>query len=958
MNIRNYVGPALAMLCTGAPVASAQEQYAYETLDFGTSGTFLTGIRGNNIVGNYTIPGGNTAGLLYDIETGIFTQFPVDDGGSNFPGALASSPYGPSVGNPDGILRVVGSYKTTASSPYDLGYFYDGAAAPGSQLTTLIFPSDQNSSDEATLFTIAHSNFGDQVVGNYDTVLITGNAFLYSFSTDTYTNINKPGAVSTTAYGVWGDKIAGGFVAAGVGVPQQGFIYDQTTDTWTDYNHPGAISTHFEGITGGGSANTYILVANWFDVSGGEHASVLHISAAGFETWYDIDIADAETTSANSIYGDQAIGIYVDADGIHGYVTTIPGIYTPLTNSAAHDVDTPGVAALSGVQGEDIVNSGAITTNGANNNAIQGDTYGVIANNGSLTVHGAGSAGVVLDGSYGTLLNNGTITAAAGTDAVRNGAGAVGSAIVNSGTIDGLVNLTAGSGVRFENSGWMGISAAGAGATHGIDGVFAQTSDGTLSLRFSETGSDALAVAGPARLAGTLQANFASGITPLNSYTVLTTTDGVTGTFATVESNLANYAVSTSYSTNDVMLDLTPSLGRASSLSGNDRNVAGTISNVFDANGTLPANFLALFDLSGAELSTALSQISGEAAADGQQGGFQLMSGFLGYMLDASAGAGAGAPGDGPAAFAAEWQPSSPFHGTLSFTPVRGAPKQSSDQRWSVWTASYGGSARNGGNAAAGTNTVTTVSYGLASGLDYRLTPDTTVGFAMAGGGTDWDLAQSLGSGSSEAVQAGVYGRTQAGPAYLAAGLAVAHHWMTTDRTASGGNQLSANFNAQSYAGRLETGYRLAPAPSFGFTPYTALVVQRFRTPGYSEADLTGGGFGLSYDDSTATNTRSELGARFDGATELNDKLLNLFSRVAWAHQLESDTSVTAAFQTLPGSGFTVNGAAAPRNAVLVSAGAELNLSVNWSLGARLDGDFASDSQSYAGTGILRYTWN
>src|SRR3954463_10052919 len=47
-----------------------------------------------------------------------------------------------------------------------------------------------------------------------------------------------------------------------------------------------------------------------------------------------------------------------------------------------------------------------------------------------------------------------------------------------------------------------------------------------------------------------------------------------------------------------------------------------------------------------------------------------------------------------------------------------------------------------------------------------------TVGFALAGGGTGWGLANGLGSGRSDAFQAGVYGTTRAGNAYLSAALA------------------------------------------------------------------------------------------------------------------------------------------------------------------------------------------
>lgn len=936
----------------------------FTTLDYpGAPGTFLTGIRGNNIVGNYTI-GVDTAGMLYLLSTGAYLPFPEADGDANYPGSYSSSPYGPSVGNPNGILRVVGSYKSTASSPYDWGYLYDGAAAPGSQLTTLLYPNSQNTSGEPTLFTIAHSTFGDQVVGNYDTRLITGNAFLYTISTGAYTNINKPGAVSTTAYGVWGDKIAGGFVGAGVGVPQQGFIYDETSSVWKDYNHPGAVSTHFEGITGGGVQGGYNLVADWADTNGTEHASVLHIENFGqvneTDTWYSIDKPDATLTSANSIYGDEAIGIYTDSSGnIHGYLTTIPGIYNPITNDATLNVNTPGIPVLSGAEGDDIVNNGSITTSGTNNSAIQSGTYGVVTNNGAVAVNGAGSAGVELDGNYGTLLNYGSITAAAGADAIRNGTGAVGSAIVNSGTIDGLVNLTAGSGVRFENSGWMGISAAGAGMTHAINGVFAQTGAGTLSLRVSTNANDALQVTGAARLGGTLWADIQTDSSPRRSYTVLTATDGVTGTFDTVTSNLTGFSTSASYDPNDVMLELTAALGANSGLNRNQQNVADAIDNYFNSAGTLPANFLPLFGLSGGSLTNALSQLSGETAADGQQGSFALMGEFLGLMLDPFSGDQRSGGTGGALGFAPEQRATLPPDVALAYAAAfeKAPPKQSPEQRWSVWGQGFGGSANINGDAATGSNDLTARTYGFAAGMGYRVTPDMIVGFALAGAGTNWSVAQNLGSGSSDSFQAGVYGTQYIGSAYLKGAFAFANHWMKTDRYAYAGDHLTASFDAQSYAGRFEAGYRYAMAPAFGVTPYAALQAQSLNMPGYSETDVTGGGFALSYSGETATDTRSELGARFDKATLLNGVPLVLRARAAWAHDWVSNPSVTAAFQALPGSSFIVNGAPLPDNSLLASTGAEMRLSANWLLAANFDGEFASGAQSYGGTGTLRYDW-
>ena len=86
---------------------------------------------------------------------------------------------------------------------------------------------------------------------------------------------------------------------------------------------------------------------------------------------------------------------------------------------------------------------------------------------------------------------------------------------------------------------------------------------------------------------------------------------------------------------------------------------------------------------------------------------------------------------------------------------------------------------------------------------------------------------------------------------------------MSTDRFAAFGDHLTADFKAQSFGGRVETGYRFG-VPVVGVTPYAAVQAQSFRTPGYSEVDASGGGFGLSYNSRTGTDTRSELGSRFD----------------------------------------------------------------------------------------------
>ena len=228
--------------------------------------------------------------------------------------------------------------------------------------------------------------------------------------------------------------------------------------------------------------------------------------------------------------------------------------------------------------------------------------------------------------------------------------------------------------------------------------------------------------------------------------------------------------------------------------------------------------------------------------------------------------------------------------------------------------------------AVVGSHDVSGSMFGFATGLDYHFTSDTVAGFALAGGGTGWSLSQGLGGGRSDAFQAGVYGTTRAGPAYLAAAFAFANHWMSTDRFAFG-DHLTSSFAAQSFGGRLEGGYRFAMPHYGGITPYAAVQSQIFRMPGFSETDAIADGFALAFPSHDATDTRSELGARFDRALALfPDAVLTLRARVGWAHDWVTNPALVPTFVALPGAGFVVFGATPAENTALASAGAELRL--------------------------------
>ena len=307
-----------------------------------------------------------------------------------------------------------------------------------------------------------------------------------------------------------------------------------------------------------------------------------------------------------------------------------------------------------------------------------------------------------------------------------------------------------------------------------------------------------------------------------------------------------------------------------------------------------------------------------------------------------SAGAGGGSGGatggGGASGFAANDQPRLPPDVALAYDSALGTQAQPPDfaQRWSAWGSGFGGTSTTDGDPKAGPANVTANDYGFAGGMDYRVTPDALIGFALAGGGTNWNLAQNLGSGRSEAFEAGLYGKTDIGPAYIAVALAFSNNWFTTNRIAPLGDQLTAKFQGQDYAARVEAGYRAAVLPMVGVTPYAAVQAQAFHTPSYSETDLSGAGFGLSYNAMNATDTRTELGARFDDLVIAGSMPLVVRARLAWAHDWVSNQSLDAVFQALPGASFVVNGAAVPANSALATAGAELHMTAELVAGGKI----------------------
>ncbi|WP_245284078.1 autotransporter outer membrane beta-barrel domain-containing protein [Bradyrhizobium sp. Cp5.3] len=468
-------------------------------------------------------------------------------------------------------------------------------------------------------------------------------------------------------------------------------------------------------------------------------------------------------------------------------------------------------------------------------------------------------------------------------------------------------------------------------------------------------------ITGTATLGGArVSAVFAAGSYVSKKYKILTATGGVSGTFAStvLNTNLpAAFHTALSYDANNVYLQILD-LVIPGGLNRNQQAVGDALTNYFNANNGIPLVY-------GALSAGGLTQASGESATGAQQTTFQAMSQFLGLLTDPFMGRGSGFGGaTSPTGYAEEGDQASAYAArkTNAFAMFTKAPlAKVYEPRWSVWVAGFGGSQSTSGNAVTGSNDTTSRIAGTAVGADYLLSPNTLVGFALAGGGTSFGV-NTLGSGRSDLFQAGAYVRHTNGPAYITAALAYGWQDVTTNRTVSiaGLDQLRAEFNANAYSGRVEGGYRfVAPViGGIGITPYAAGQFTTFDLPAYAESVVSGtGNFALNYASKSVTDARSELGFRTDKSFAMSNGVLTLRSRLAWAHDFDPSRAIATTFQALPGASFVVNGAAQASESALTTASAEMKWSNSWSAAATFEGEFSNVTQSYAGKGVVRYTW-
>jgi len=828
------------------------------------------------------------------------------------------------------------------------------------------------------------------------------------------------GASGIQGFGV-GTVVNSGLIVGGGGADGINFAGNNTSMVTVTNNATGVITGDANGINAnsaivfnygtisgaglgstGVNANTLVLTnyasglitGDGFGVSGLQSPNLTitnfgTISGTGLGTFgvlgNVVTIVNSGTISATS--GGNALQAILMASG-------------SVTNNANGLITSDSVAITSGGN-TTVFNAGTVTGNGGTAISFSGGGNTLTLGPGSVingTAHGFGADTFRLGGTgtdtfnaslfatqysgYTTFSKIGASTwTLIGTNAtampwtVSAGRLDVNGLIVNS-------TMTVNAGGTLGGTGTVGSTAiaggtlapgSAAGSVFGplaVQGTLSFTAASTYMIQVSPANAGRTNVLGIATLGGaTVNAVFLPGSYVNRQYIIVNSANAVSGTFnPTVISNMANIQSTLTYDAHDAFLNIKLSFvpPPSGSLNINQQNVANALTNFFNSTGSIPAVFAALGP-------AGLTQISGEVATGSQQTTFDAMNLFLGLLTDPFiAGRGdpvsssTGAPGfadenDSASAYAANRKARTKSERDAYAAIYRKAPAMADPftQRWSVWAAGYGGSQTTDGNAALGSNTATSRVFGTAVGADYRFSPFTIAGLALAGGGTNFSISNGLGSGRSDLFQAGAFVRHTVGPAYISAALAYGWQDITTDRTVTiaGVDQLRAKFNANAFSGRVEGGYRFV-TPWMGVTPYAAAQFTTFDLPAYAEQAVAGANtFALAYGAKSVTATRSEFGIRTDKSFAMQNAILTLRGRFAWAHDFNADRNIAATFQALPGASFVVNGAAQAHDAALTTASAEMKWLNGFSLAATFEGEFSDVTRSYAGKGVVRYTW-
>jgi uncharacterized protein with beta-barrel porin domain len=768
---------------------------------------------------------------------------------------------------------------------------------------------------------------------------------------------------------------------AGSEVDATGVLINASAGSASLANEPGALIKGALGVAVSGASNVSVTNAGLIEASGVNGTGVAINAPAG-----SISLTNqrgASIKGANGVSASGGTNVVIEnagsiaAQGVNGTGVSIdaPGGVASLTNEQGASISSAtGVAILAG-SNVSIVNVGSISGQAAavrftgSNNRLtlsSGSNLTGVLDGGSglsnaLTFNGAGTLSSSTSGfstltmqdaawtvsspvsitSASTIRNStltltGSLTSPAITfapDATLNGTGALTGALSMQGVVaPGVPATKAISGLQPLSTGTLSVT-----------GSYTQTPGSRYEADIMPRGNDLIAVVGTAVLQGGLvRARLRSAsFTPTDTYTILSTTAGLTGVFSGAETLNPFVSVSLSYDANNAYIQVRRGFQFAGGTPNQmaveaalDHGVAGI------ATGVSPTrDFLSvtgdLLSLEGLSAYAAIDQLSAEAYAAFPDAHFEaarLGMDAINNRLGAAR-----------------------FSGKCASDAA--TPSSVSAGRACSWISVLGSTGSIGGyDTWLGQQTSV---GGVISGIDYRIMPKVTVGAALAAMHGNTSTSTLPVHGQFDTYQAALYGSYVPGAYWLQATAGYARNsddmkrsilFTDTPRTALG------SVDGNQYFATLSNGLDVSMGKIGVLSPFVSLEMQRAETPAFSESGAES--VNLAVSGSAVNSIRSSLGARWRNQLGLLGHAWSLNGELAWAHQYGARTqAVSASFEGAANSAFAVHGSGPARDAMQAGVGVRVALGRQVHAGLRYDGEFGGGGHTHAGSVGFDYRW-
>lgn len=636
--------------------------------------------------------------------------------------------------------------------------------------------------------------------------------------------------------------------------------------------------------------------------------------------------------------------LVVDMDSLHGDVAN-DGSLNILQNS---DATYAGAVSGSGVLQKS--GTGALTLTGVN--TYSGGTLisagrligNTVSLQGDITNHGAlvfdqGSDGLFAgtlsgDGTAtktgsGTLVLNGSNSMLGGTQ-VQAGKLVVGDDAHASAALDSMVTVA--SGATLGGMGSIGgLNLAGTltpGNSIGTltingDAVFQKGS--TVQVEVNPDGSaDRIVVNGHANLLGgsALAIGPSSGWAPNTDVTLLTATDGITGKFDAVNSQLAFLTPTLSYGSNTITLQLMRNdVGFASAATTANQRATGT---AIESLGTASAVYQAVLMQDAGAARASFDQLSGEAFASTRT----ALINDSRYVRDAI------------------------NRRLLGADEANQGTRATNGEGVTAWTSAWGhwGDTDSDGNAARSTSN----GSGLLLGGDLTVGGSARLGAVVGHGQASVKVGDRDSDAHATTTWAGLYGDAAFGAFSLRGAAAYAWHDVDSHRNVAMGDshqRLGASYHARSWQAYAEGSYDLALGHGNTLAPFVQLAHAQLDT---DDAREQGGSASLRAMGASGAVSFGTLGLR-DSWQSASGATLHASAgwQMAWGDRLP-----TSRMQfTAGGDAFGVSGVPVAQHAAVVDAGVSFPLGRRTRLDASYLGQFAGDARDQAARLSLTVTF-